>query len=128
MPKGRKSQYSDKQKETFAEIAMIARQAGRSWEQTLDAVKKAGFKSSLQYLKQIVEGPSETQVKRDLTKLTRKRRGRPKGSKNKPKVVGRSFNGGAGIEQIDAIVQQEIQRRVTAAIKRVVKVIEGLKA
>ena len=127
MPKGRKSQYSEKQKETFAEIAMIARQAGRSWEQTFEAVKKAGFKSSLPYLKKIVEGPSEAQVKRDLAKLAPKRRGRPKGRRNKARI-GKTFRGGSSIKKIDAIVQQEIQKRVTAAIKRVVKAIEGLKA
>jgi len=109
---GRKSQYSDKQKETFAEIAMIARGAGRTWEQTFEAVKKAGFKSSLPYLMKIVEGPSIREVNKEFKKFESKR-GRPKGSKNKVK----SDSNGSAIKEVDAIIKREIEARVTVALK-----------
>lgn len=104
--------YSPEQKAKIIEAAKIARRKGNKGPKMLEAAKQAGYKGGMISLYALLSKKSG-------------KRGRPKGSKNAVKVVAMkaAFN---GLQDVEKVIQDEVDRRVLAAIERAVQALKAL--
>ena len=119
--RGRKSQYDPETKAAIIKATADARSAGKTWADALDAAKSAGFKGSLPYLMKTAQTSGAVKVRR----MRRRKAGALTSAKGKPgrpaKKVGLN---GSGLGAIDTIVEQMVESRVSAAMKRAVVTLE----
>ena len=119
--RGRKSQYDAETKAAIIKATAEARSAGKTWADALDAAKSAGYNGSLPYLMKTAQSSGAVKVRR-----RRRRKAGPlaiakRGPRRPAKKVALS---GAGLGGIDKIVEQMVESRVSAAMKRAVMTLE----
>ncbi len=128
----RTSAYTDAQKSAILEAVKAARKTG-SWPDALKAAQEAGYKGQLQYLMKFAGGKKQRgqkAVKATAPVASKKKAGRPKGSKNavkkgsgRPTGAVAAING-VGLDGIEAIVSRMVEERVGAKIGAAVKTLE----
>jgi hypothetical protein len=107
--KGRRKRYSPKVKAAFLAAAQDARDAGKSWAQTHEAAKKAGYTGSK---------PGLVQQFLAAKKM---------GTKAKMKRTSRALTAPAsGLESIQRMVDKLVAERVNAAIEKAIKALQAM--
>jgi hypothetical protein len=123
--------YTDAQKSAILEAV----KAGKKWPEIHAAATEAGYKGGLQYLIKFAHkgGAVRRRRKSSVAAATAPihKPGRPKGSKNavrrgpgRPKAIPVAGNG-AGLADIEAIVERTVEQRVRATVARAVRALEG---
>ena len=131
----RPSPYSEKQKSAILEAVKAGRKSGKKWPEILEAAKAEGFKGGLPYLVKFSRASGAVRGRRrkpdtsSLPVATKRKLGRPKGSKNAVKrgpgrSKGRVSTNGAGLAGIEAIVKRVVAQRLAVAVDRAVKALE----
>ena len=121
--RGRKSQYDAETKATILKATADARKAGMTWEDALVAAKACGFKGTLPYLMKMGRDSGAVKIRRN-------KRGRPAGKSaakrgpGRPAKVKVRVSGAASLGDIDKIVANMVESRVSAAIYRAVAALE----
>jgi hypothetical protein len=112
----RPSPYSEQTRTAIVDAAVGERKSGKSWNDALDAAKKAGYKGKLQYLVKMVRGSGAGGIR------TRgRKRGRPAG-----KPVHRAMNNvrAGGLGSIENIVNSMVEERLKKTINSAVSALE----
>jgi hypothetical protein len=133
----RPSPYTAKQKTAILEAVKTGRKSEKKWPEILAAVTEAGYKGGLQYLMKLARKEGAVRRRRraaPAAKAAKRKLGRPKGSRNavrrgpgRPRAAAVSGNG-AGLADIEAMVERMVEQRVRATVARAVKALEELRA
>jgi hypothetical protein len=109
-------------KSAIMSAAIAARGSGKSWAEALQAAKAKGYRGKLQALVKMIR--TSNRKKKVIKQTTKRGPGRPKGSAKRRNTPAMSISTN-GFGSIQAAVDRIVSKRVAAALKRAIAVLES---